>query len=75
MLTNYAVYCLFDKMIIWSLLSGDTSVGKSSVAQVFHSDGAHFPKNYTMASVKLTVSSHLVAEEFHGVQYILCYRL
>ncbi|KAL5019284.1 hypothetical protein ScPMuIL_005006 [Solemya velum] len=35
---------------------GDSTVGKSSVCQVFHSDGSHFPKNYTMTtSVELLV--------------------
>lgn len=29
---------------------GDSGVGKSAIAQSFHSDGTHFPKAYTMVS-------------------------
>ncbi|VDI27157.1 intraflagellar transport protein 27 homolog [Mytilus galloprovincialis] len=38
--------CLRAKCII----VGDSSVGKSSICQVFHSDGSHFPKNYTVTT-------------------------
>ena len=31
--------------------SGDATSGKSAITQVFHSDGSHFPKNYTMVSL------------------------
>jgi len=30
--------------------SGDSTVGKSAIAQVFHSDYSQFPKNYTMVT-------------------------
>ncbi|XP_076460416.1 intraflagellar transport protein 27 homolog [Babylonia areolata] len=30
------------------IVTGDAGVGKSSICQVFHSDSAQFPKNYTM---------------------------
>ncbi|ESO84213.1 hypothetical protein LOTGIDRAFT_108201 [Lottia gigantea] len=30
------------------IVVGDAGVGKSSMCQLFSSDGAHFPKNYTM---------------------------
>jgi len=30
------------------IIVGDATVGKSSIAQVFHSDGSHFQKNYVM---------------------------
>lgn len=32
------------------VLVGDSGVGKSAIAQSFHSDGTHFPKAYTMVS-------------------------
>jgi len=28
--------------------TGDATVGKSALTQVFHSDNSQFPKNYTM---------------------------
>lgn len=31
-----------------SCISGDATVGKSSLCQGFHSDGSHFLKNYSM---------------------------
>lgn len=30
------------------IIVGDSATGKSSITQVFHSDGTHFPKNYSM---------------------------
>ncbi|XP_056380061.1 intraflagellar transport protein 27 homolog isoform X2 [Hyla sarda] len=30
------------------LVAGDATVGKSTLIQLFRSDGSHFPKNYTM---------------------------
>ena len=36
----------YSSIVIYS--TGDSTVGKSAVAQVFHSDGTHFPKNYNM---------------------------
>lgn len=32
--------------------AGDPAVGKSALAQMFRSDGAHFQKNYTLVSVR-----------------------
>ncbi|KAL8579387.1 hypothetical protein ACOMHN_026752 [Nucella lapillus] len=32
------------------IIAGDAGVGKSSICQVFHSDSAHFPKNYLMTT-------------------------
>lgn len=29
-------------------LTGDSTVGKTALAQLFRSDGAHFQKNYTL---------------------------
>ncbi|KAJ8037048.1 Intraflagellar transport protein 27-like [Holothuria leucospilota] len=30
------------------IVVGDSAVGKSALTQVFHSDGSHFPKGYSM---------------------------
>ncbi|KAK2569367.1 Intraflagellar transport protein 27-like protein [Acropora cervicornis] len=30
------------------IVTGDPAVGKSALTQAFHSDGTHFPKNYSM---------------------------
>lgn len=38
--------CLRAKCVV----VGDSTVGKSALCQAFHSDGSHFPKNYTMTS-------------------------
>jgi len=34
-------------------VAGDSSVGKSAITQVFHSDGSHFPKAYVMVCTDL----------------------
>ncbi|XP_064644206.1 intraflagellar transport protein 27 homolog [Lineus longissimus] len=40
------------------VLCGDSTSGKSAITQVFHSDGAHFPKNYSMTTgVELCVKT------------------
>ena len=41
---------LFTNSLYYLLnyFTGDSTVGKSAVTQVFHSDGTHFPKNYNM---------------------------
>ncbi|BFZ17201.1 hypothetical protein BsWGS_20241 [Bradybaena similaris] len=47
----------------------DTSVGKSSITQVFHSDGAHFPKTYTMTQgVEVLVKSVNIPETQDSVE-------
>lgn len=38
--------CLRAKCVV----VGDSTVGKSALCQAFHSDGSHFPKNYTMTT-------------------------
>lgn len=37
-------------MVIQYYRIGDPCVGKTALTQAFHSDGTHFPKNYTMVS-------------------------
>ncbi|XP_028340670.1 intraflagellar transport protein 27 homolog isoform X2 [Physeter macrocephalus] len=36
------------KLAAKCILAGDPSVGKTALAQIFRSDGAHFQKNYTL---------------------------
>jgi len=50
---NFALCMLYmlcvDVFVLCLLLnSGDATVGKSAITQVFHSDNSQFPKNYTM---------------------------
>jgi len=50
---NFALCMLYmlsvDLFVLCLLLnSGDATVGKSAIMQVFHSDNSQFPKNYTM---------------------------
>ena len=40
--------CKPNRTLLPLLPIGDASVGKSAITQVFHSDGSHFPKNYSM---------------------------
>ncbi|KAJ8317879.1 hypothetical protein KUTeg_002970, partial [Tegillarca granosa] len=44
------MHILFCKLITGFFYLGDSTVGKSAVCQVFHSDGSHFPKNYSMTT-------------------------
>ena len=41
-------------MVIQCYRIGDPCVGKTALTQAFHSDGTHFPKNYTMVSSVIT---------------------
>ncbi|XP_067932288.1 intraflagellar transport protein 27 homolog [Watersipora subatra] len=48
---------------------GDSCSGKSAITQVFHSDGAHYPKNYSMTvGVELVVKSVVVPETTDSVE-------
>ncbi|KAG7257627.1 hypothetical protein CRUP_004939 [Coryphaenoides rupestris] len=50
------------------LLLGDAAVGKSALAQMFTSDGAHFHKNYSMTTgVELLTKSVNVPETSDSV--------
>ncbi|XP_033737151.1 intraflagellar transport protein 27 homolog [Pecten maximus] len=54
------------------IIVGDTTVGKSSLCQMFHSDGSHFAKNYTMtAGVELLVKSVNIPETRDSVELFL----
>ncbi|KAJ8263896.1 hypothetical protein GJAV_G00142830 [Gymnothorax javanicus] len=54
------------------ILVGDASVGKSALAQMFRSDGAHFPKNYSMtAGVELLVKSITIPGSSDSVELFI----
>ncbi|KAK7005191.1 intraflagellar transport protein 27 [Biomphalaria glabrata] len=54
------------------LIVGDSTVGKSSITQVFHSDSSHFPKNYTMTQgVELLVKPVNIPESSDSVEFYL----
>lgn len=36
------------RLFLCSVRTGDPAVGKTALAQIFRSDGAHFQKNYTL---------------------------
>ncbi|PAA73479.1 hypothetical protein BOX15_Mlig005991g2 [Macrostomum lignano] len=45
------------------IVVGDSTAGKSSLVQMFHSDGQHFPKNYSMTTgVELVVKSCMLPQ-------------
>ncbi|XP_072167670.1 intraflagellar transport protein 27 homolog [Diadema setosum] len=51
------------------LIVGDSAVGKSALTQVFHSDGSHFPKAYSMTvGVELCVKNINIPETNDSVE-------
>lgn len=51
------------------IFAGDPCVGKSALTQTFHSDGTHFPKNYTMtAGVEVCIKSVNIPETSDSVE-------
>ncbi|XP_010583698.1 PREDICTED: intraflagellar transport protein 27 homolog isoform X1 [Haliaeetus leucocephalus] len=56
------------KLAAKCLLAGDPAVGKSALAQMFHNDGAHFQKNYTLTTgIELLVKAVSVPETSDSV--------
>ncbi|CAH1794543.1 unnamed protein product [Owenia fusiformis] len=54
------------------IIAGDSAVGKSALTQVFHSDGAHYPKNYAMTvGVELCVKSVTIPDTSDTVELFL----
>uniref|UniRef100_A0A8B9UVF1 Intraflagellar transport 27 n=1 Tax=Anas zonorhyncha TaxID=75864 RepID=A0A8B9UVF1_9AVES len=54
------------------LLAGDPAVGKSALAQMFRSDGAHFQKNYTLTTgIELLVKAVSVPETSDSVEFFI----
>ncbi|KXJ07765.1 intraflagellar transport protein 27 homolog isoform X1 [Exaiptasia diaphana] len=42
------------------IVAGDSCTGKTALTQVFHSDGTHYPKNYTM-----TIGAEVLVKVIH----------
>ncbi|KAM9247133.1 intraflagellar transport protein 27 homolog isoform 1-T1 [Leptosomus discolor] len=56
------------KLAAKCLLAGDPAVGKSALAQMFRTDGAHFQKNYTLTTgIELLVKAVSVPETSDSV--------
>ncbi|XP_067670998.1 intraflagellar transport protein 27 homolog [Haliotis asinina] len=54
------------------IIVGDSGVGKSSICQVFHSDGSSFPKTYTMnTGVELLVKSINIPDSKDSVEMFM----
>ncbi|KAG2464114.1 intraflagellar transport protein 27 homolog [Polypterus senegalus] len=54
------------------ILSGDATVGKSALCQLFRSDGTHFQKNYTMTTgVDVVVKSVNLPESNDSVEFFI----
>ena len=57
-----------DFNISTAFISGDSTVGKSALSQVFHSDGAQFPKSYMMVrSITFFSKVYALVNYFKGV--------
>ncbi|XP_023383176.1 intraflagellar transport protein 27 homolog isoform X3 [Pteropus vampyrus] len=57
------------KLAAKCILAGDPAVGKTALAQIFRSDGAHFQKNYTLtAGVDLVVKTVPVPDTGDSVE-------
>ncbi|XP_001511243.2 intraflagellar transport protein 27 homolog isoform X1 [Ornithorhynchus anatinus] len=54
------------------ILAGDATVGKSALAQLFETDGAHFQKNYTMTTgVELILKSVAIPDTGDSVELFI----
>ncbi|NXX93568.1 IFT27 protein, partial [Centropus bengalensis] len=52
--------------------AGDPAVGKSALAQMFRSDGAHFQKNYTFTTgIELLVKAVSIPETSDSVEFFI----
>ncbi|XP_024904539.1 intraflagellar transport protein 27 homolog isoform X3 [Pteropus alecto] len=60
------------KLAAKCILAGDPAVGKTALAQIFRSDGAHFQKNYTLtAGVDLVVKTVPVPDTGDSVELFI----
>ncbi|KAM8820231.1 intraflagellar transport protein 27 homolog isoform 1-T2 [Eudromia elegans] len=60
------------KLAAKCLLAGDPAVGKTALAQMFRSDGAHFQKNYTLTTgTELLVKTVSVPETSDSVELFI----
>ncbi|XP_061227740.1 intraflagellar transport protein 27 homolog isoform X1 [Neopsephotus bourkii] len=54
------------------LLTGDPTVGKSALVQMFRTDGAHFQKNYTLTTgIELLVKAVSIPETSDSVEFFI----
>ncbi|XP_053324661.1 intraflagellar transport protein 27 homolog isoform X2 [Spea bombifrons] len=55
------------------IVTGDSSVGKSALIQLFRSNGSHFLKNYTMTtSMDVVMKTVLIPDTGDSVELFLC---
>ena len=60
------------KLAAKCILAGDPTVGKTALAQLFHSDGAHFQKNYSLTTgVDLVVKTVAVPDTGDSVELFI----
>ncbi|KAM5332561.1 intraflagellar transport protein 27 homolog isoform 2-T3 [Glossophaga mutica] len=60
------------KLAAKCILAGDPAVGKTALAQIFRSDGAHFQKNYTLTTgVDLVVKTVPVPDTGDSVELFI----
>ncbi|XP_048971771.1 intraflagellar transport protein 27 homolog isoform X1 [Canis lupus baileyi] len=60
------------KLAAKCILAGDSAVGKTALAQIFRSDGAHFQKNYTLTTgVDLVVKTVPVPDTGDSVELFI----
>ncbi|XP_075429939.1 intraflagellar transport protein 27 homolog [Ascaphus truei] len=61
------------KLAAKCIVAGDATVGKSSLVQLFRSDGSHFQKNYSMtAGVEVSVKTVQIPDTGDSVELFLC---
>lgn len=55
------------------LVLGDSTVGKSTLVQLFRSDGSHFPKNYSMTTIMDVITKTVqIPDTGDSVELFLC---
>ncbi|XP_075688441.1 intraflagellar transport protein 27 homolog isoform X2 [Rhinoderma darwinii] len=61
------------KLAAKCLVAGDSTVGKSTLIQLFRSDGSHFPKNYSMtATMDIIMKTVQIPDTGDSVELFLC---
>ncbi|XP_007519421.1 intraflagellar transport protein 27 homolog isoform X2 [Erinaceus europaeus] len=60
------------KLAAKCILAGDSTVGKTALAQMFRTDGAHFQKNYTLTTgVDLVVKTVAIPDTEDSVEFFI----
>ncbi|XP_075039149.1 intraflagellar transport protein 27 homolog isoform X1 [Mixophyes fleayi] len=61
------------KLTAKCIVAGDSTVGKSTLIQLFRSDGSHFSKNYTMTTnMDIMMKSVQIPDTGDSVELFLC---